>query len=61
MVDSVLHPLETPSAQDSGLKIKVDKDLNLDINTPTFDFVAAQSIPETGNGTYKLKPVIRVK
>lgn len=61
MVDSVLHPLETPSAQESGLKIKVDKDLNLDINTLTFDFDAAQSILETGNGQYKLKPVIRVK
>lgn len=61
MVDSVLHPLETPSAQESGLKIKVDKDLNLDINTLIFDFDAAQSILLTGNGEYKLKPVIKVK
>lgn len=61
MVDSVLYPLTTPSAQQSGLKIKVDQDLNLDINTLVFDFDAEQSVHQTGNGTYMLKPVIRVK
>jgi hypothetical protein len=61
MVDSVIYPLTTPSAQQSGLKIKVDKDLNHDINTLVFDFDAAQSVHETGNGTYMLKPVIKVK
>ncbi|MBV6439170.1 MAG: hypothetical protein EPGJADBJ_00807 [Saprospiraceae bacterium] len=61
MIDSVLYPLTTPSAQQSGLKIKVDKNLNLDINTLIFDFDAEQSIVETGNGAYILKPVIKVK
>lgn len=61
MVDSVIHPLQTPSAQQSGLKIKIDKALNLDINTLTLDFDAEQSIVETGNGGYILKPVIKVK
>lgn len=61
MVDSMLYPLTTPSAQQSGLKIKVDKDLNLDVNTLTFDFDAEQSVLQTGNGTYMLKPVIKVK
>jgi hypothetical protein len=61
MVDSVIYPLQTPSAQQSGLKIKIDKDLNLDINTLTLDFDAEKSIVETGNGSYILKPVIKVK
>lgn len=61
MVDSVIHPLQTPSAQQSGLKIKIDKDLDLDINTLTLDFDAEKSIVETGNGGYILKPVIKVK
>ncbi len=61
MVDSIVYPLSTPSAQESGLKIKVDQHLNLDINTLTLDFDAQQSILQTGNGDFKLKPVIRVK
>ncbi len=61
MVDSVVYSLDTPSAQESGLKIKIDKHLNLDINTLTLDFDAEQSILKTGNGSYKLKPVIKVK
>lgn len=61
MVDSVLYPLTTPSAQQSGLKIKVDQSLDLDVNTLVFDFDAAESVLLTGNGTYLLKPVIKVK
>ena len=61
MVDSVLYDMDTPSAQESGLKIKVNKHLNLDINTLVLDFDAEQSVLETGNGAYKLKPVIKVK
>lgn len=61
MVDSVIHSLTTPSAQQSGLKIKIDKTLDLDINTLTLDFDAEQSIVETGNGGYILKPVIKIK
>ena len=61
VVDGVQFPLDAPSAQDSGLKIKVDQALNLDINTLTLDFDAQQSILQTGAGAYKLKPVIRIK
>ncbi len=61
MVDSVLYAMDTPSAQESGLKVKIDKHLNLDINTLTLDFDAEKSILQTGNGAYKLKPVIKVK
>ncbi len=61
MVDSILYPLTTPSAQESGLKVKIDKDLGLDINTFVLDFDAAQSVKIQGNGEYKLHPVIRLK
>lgn len=61
MVDSIIYPLVTPSAQESGLKIKVDKNLAADLNTITIDFDASASILLQGNGVYKLKPVIRLK
>ena len=61
MVDSVLYALDTPSAQESGLKVKVDQHLHLDIHTLVLDFDAEKSVLKTGNGAYKLKPVIKVK
>ncbi|MCC7245393.1 MAG: DUF4382 domain-containing protein [Saprospiraceae bacterium] len=61
MQDSVIYPLTTPSAEDSGLKVKIDKDLNQDLNTFVLDFDAALSIKEQGNGVFKLSPVIKLK
>jgi hypothetical protein len=61
MKDSVLYDLDTPSAQQSGLKIKIDKSLGLAFDSLTVDFDAEKSIVETGNGKFILKPVIRVK
>lgn len=61
MIDSVLYDLDTPSAEQSGLKIKVDKSLALGLDSLTVDFDAAKSIVETGNGKYILKPVLKVK
>ncbi|MFN0174464.1 MAG: DUF4382 domain-containing protein [Saprospiraceae bacterium] len=61
MVDSIMYPLTTPSAQESGLKVKIDKDLALDINTFVLDFDAAASVKVQGNGVYKLHPVIKLK
>jgi len=61
MVDSIIHSMETPSAEESGLKIKVDKSLALSLDSLTLDFDAEKSIVKNGNGTYSLKPVIKVK
>lgn len=61
MVDSVIYALETPSAQQSGLKIKINKHLNLDVNTLVLDFDAAASVKIQGNGIYRLHPVIKLK
>jgi hypothetical protein len=60
VVDGSSHPLQTPSAEDSGLKIKIDKHLEETLNTIVLDFDAALSVKEE-NGSYKLSPVIRVK
>lgn len=60
VVDGVTYPLSTPSAEQSGLKLQVNQDLNADIeNVVLIDFDANASIVQTGNGAYKLKPVLR--
>lgn len=61
MVDSVVHPLSTPSAQQSGLKLQVHKTFEPGVDySLTLDFDALQSVVIKGNGEYQLKPVIRV-
>lgn len=60
-VNGQIYPLETPSAEDSGLKIKIDKDLQLTLNSFILDFDANLSIKEESNNVYKLRPVIKYK
>jgi hypothetical protein len=53
-------PLETPSAQQSGLKFNIHADLVEGVNYKLWiDFDAARSIVVTGNNSYILKPVLR--
>jgi hypothetical protein len=54
--------LTTPSAQQSGLKLKIDKPLEAGISYDlVIDFDASKSIVKAGNsGNYILKPVLRV-
>lgn len=58
-VDGQVYELTVPSGAESGLKIKVDKDLNADIETILLDFDAALSIT-TGPQGYILRPVVRL-
>lgn len=53
--------LDTPSAQQSGLKLNVHQDLVPGV-TYTFilDFIVDKSIVEKGNNKFSLKPTIRV-
>ncbi|AEG91263.1 DUF4382 domain-containing protein [Ramlibacter tataouinensis] len=54
-------PLATPSAQQSGLKVKVDMDVAAGRTSGfVIDFDACKSIVATGAGGYLLKPVLRV-
>lgn len=59
MVDSVIYDLETPSAQSSGLKVKINKQLGVSLNTFVLDFDAAESVKVNGGGKYMLDPVIK--
>lgn len=52
--------LETPSAQQSGLKLNIHQDVEAGTSYKLImDFDVAKSIRETGNGKYILKPTIR--
>ncbi len=59
-VNGEYHNLDTPSAQQSGLKFNINAQLEEGVLYELWiDFDAARSIVERGNGTYSLKPVIR--
>lgn len=59
-VDGETYALTTPSAQQSGLKLDIDAEVEEGSSyTLLVDFDAARSIVETGNGMYILKPVLR--
>jgi hypothetical protein len=58
--DGTVKPLNTPSAQQSGLKLKIDAELKRDVTYQLLlDFDVAKSIVARGNGDFNLKPVIR--
>ncbi|MGJ7033764.1 DUF4382 domain-containing protein [Niabella hirudinis] len=63
VVNGETHPLSTPSAQQSGLKIKFNQTLEPDgIYKIWLDFDASRSIVKAGNsGKYNLKPVLYAK
>ncbi len=57
----VVYPLTIPSGSESGLKLKISKDLNETLETIIIDFDAALSVTKDGTGDYKLRPVLRIK
>ena len=60
VVNGASYDLGTPSAQESGLKLNLKETLVAGgAYTFWIDFDAGKSIVQTGNGAYKLKPVIR--
>ncbi|HEX7847438.1 MAG TPA: DUF4382 domain-containing protein [Chitinophagaceae bacterium] len=60
VVDGDSIKLQTPSAQQSGLKLNIHQDVSAGIMYKLLlDFDVAKSIHKTGNGKYMLKPVIR--
>ena len=60
-VAGIIYPLTIPSGSESGLKIKVNKQLNGTLDSLLIDFDAALSIHQTGTGAYQLKPVLKLK
>lgn len=61
VVAGVSYPLSIPSGAESGLKIKVNKQLTSPVDSILIDFDAALSIHQNGPGDYKLRPVLKVK
>jgi len=61
VVAGIRYPLTVPSGSQSGLKINLNKQLNARLDSVLIDFDAALSIHQTGNGTYMLKPVLKIK
>ncbi|MES2703185.1 MAG: DUF4382 domain-containing protein [Bacteroidota bacterium] len=60
VVDGVSHSLNTPSAQESGVKLNLNQTFAANGSYDIWiDFDAAKSIVVTGGGNYKLKPVMR--
>lgn len=60
VIKGVSYPLSTPSADQTGLKLQVHQTLHGGVlYSILLDFDANKSVIETGNGVYKLKPVIR--
>lgn len=60
VVDGQSHPLEIPSAENTGLKLVHSFDI---VAGSTYDllidFSVEHSVYQTGNGTWKMKPVVR--
>lgn len=55
------YPLMLSSQDESGLKIKLNKQISASIETMLIDFDAAQSIIREVNGSFRLKPVLKLK
>ena len=60
-VNGTVFPLTIPSGAESGLKIKVNKQLNGTLDSLLIDFDAALSIYQVGTGDYQLRPVLRLR
>lgn len=60
-IKDVVYPLTIPGSAESGLKIKLGKSLRQGMDSVTLDFDAALSVHQTENGTYMLKPVLKLK
>jgi Domain of unknown function (DUF4382) len=59
-VNGTMIRLNTPSAEQSGLKLNIQQDIaNGILYKVLLDFDVAKSIVATGSGSYNLKPVIR--
>lgn len=55
------YPLTIPSGAESGLKIKVNRNLAAPLDSLLIDFDAALSVHQEGTGNYKLRPVLQIK
>lgn len=61
-ISGIVYPLALNSQDETGLKINLNKQLSpAQTYVIDVDFDAAQSIIDNGNGTYRLKPVLKAE
>ncbi|MFM2138054.1 MAG: hypothetical protein RJA57_361 [Bacteroidota bacterium] len=60
-VSGITYPLTIPSGAESGLKLKIDKQLTAPLDSLIIDFDAALSVHQAGPSNYQLRPVLRIK
>lgn len=62
VIDSVKYDLKVPSGMQTGIKMNLNTEIktNSDVEV-LIDFDAGKSVVVLGNGTYSLKPVIKVE
>jgi hypothetical protein len=60
-VNGQTYPLTIPSGAESGLKIKVNRNLSAPLDSLLIDFNAALSVHDEGTGNYTLRPVLQIK
>lgn len=60
-IGNEVYPMTIPSGSETGLKLKVGRNLKDGIDELTVDFDAALSVHQAGNGSYMLKPVLKLK
>jgi hypothetical protein len=60
-IGNEVYPLTIASGSEEGLTIKTGKSLEKGTEEVTVDFDAAMSIHQQENGTYMLKPVLKLK
>lgn len=56
-VDNMVHSLKIPSGSESGLKIRMRKQLQEEFDSIVIDFDTALAITQNGSGDYLFKPV----
>lgn len=62
VIDSIVNPLDLSSQDKTGLKINLNTEIEAQDSVEiTIDFDAEKSIVQTGNGAYKLKPVVKLE
>ena len=60
-INGEVFPMTVPSGSESGLKLKINKNLQGTVDSVLIDFDAALSVHQTGTGEFHLKPVLKIK
>ena len=60
-INGEVFPMTVPSGSESGLKLKINKNLQGTVDSVLIDFDAALSVHLTGTGEFHLKPVLKIK